>query len=1260
MSAMHNGNGKALVDRFGNPLVSDRAATRGYRPGPRFYWFQHPRDVPLFTFLMIYHMLRDETIRLGLRMRAAPLARVEFAYKKGNDWIPGVKAAKEEVADFVERQLARIWQRDIYRILEAQTWGWAAAEVLYRVNRRTRQYEFDRMNHIRAENALALESDGNMVGVEVSGVTHTTSKVRLQSPGKSLWHVYSPEPGSLYGYSVLFGAYDAWCDKCLNGGAKDVRRLFMHADAYGGKRIGYPDGSTMIGEQRVPNRDIALEMVESYKSGEVMTYPMQYDEHGHELWKITDATVTSNPGHILQFPKDLDVAMLRGMEIPDDVLTAENSGSWEGKMVPMAAFYTALDRWAQLLVGDVVRCIIEPLVLWNYGPVDFEVGIKPLDVQALEQQRARSSQGEPGDGGKQAGPTGGFPDKDGDPTTPMGRNRPIRLSLGGSGYEYSCVLLNLPEETAEHVRQMAAAIHADDRVKVEDEPHITVKYGLTTNNPEPLLPVLAGRGPVVAKLGKTACFENENEDVVYIEVESESLHELNRLVAAVCPHRETHPQYIPHVTVAYVKPGTGRFYAGWDDLAGTIVTFDTLTFSPASGSRRPVQLVGPPLRLSLAGKKIEQAIGEGVLGAAEMVKAARKMVALAGKRKKAKGQKEFDWITIGGSPGPDGQHEGGTPVAVNTSGEIVAGPKKLEGRKIGELDKDVAGTEKDKQKDAEPPVKPDLPKPQSGAERGAAVYEGKKYRTIAPKSRISLDQAKALLVERGYEVGPPASDPATGATYYAVQKHGQQPIRVTAKQISAFLATEGDDIREVLSNDPFSLKRETEKPAPKKPDYGSSGGKQSVLIHGQNDLPGQMDIFDDMNVATEHTGKKESPFKLREANDTEPLSEKKLFERSGRQFDSLQAALGFNKPLRGPKGAQRIQKALEKMPGGAVIAALLAVDGSQTGYDDNGFPMRGNDAFTAAIDGKFSKEELDAAKAWLYDTFNPSRPLAHVNQHRWLHGVVRVARPKSAILNPATKKSAWKKNSDGTYTAPNGTVWRKAKAGGETSPVTGKFFKGGALMPIHGLSQKQPKPEGEGVASLPAKPNENAKPKQKEPRAVPRLTPEEIETERISRERKRLWSEITAGPLGQLKWLGDSPNHKAMRDSRISLEPWRAYAERIGPRGIALLVEELEPQVLQRIKDDVNAEHVKNPNDHSGNPWDKDEAIDWEKRQLGDVSDALAYQPRKTSKHHRENPQSLYVRNLLQKAWEQAADVGDMHALHQVLQNAETRSRTND
>lgn len=58
----------------------------------------------------------------------------------------------------------------------------------------------------------------------------------------------------------------------------------------------------------------------------------------------------------------------------------------------------------------------------------------------------------------------------------------------------------------------------------------------------------------------------------------------------------------------------------------------------------------------------------------------------AAKKKSAEGQQEFRWVTIGGSAGEKGQHEGGTPVKIETAtGKIVGGPKALADKGIQKL-----------------------------------------------------------------------------------------------------------------------------------------------------------------------------------------------------------------------------------------------------------------------------------------------------------------------------------------------------------------------------------------------------------------------------------------------------------------------------------------------------------------------------------------------------------------------------------------------
>lgn len=76
------------------------------------------------------------------------------------------------------------------------------------------------------------------------------------------------------------------------------------------------------------------------------------------------------------------------------------------------------------------------------------------------------------------------------------------------------------------------------------------------------------------------------------------------------------------------------------------------------------------------------------------------------KHRSMEGQQEFRWITIGGDHDANtgARHSGGTPVMIKGStGEIVGGPASLTGRKLSELDKDVAGTNRDRRKENDPP-----------------------------------------------------------------------------------------------------------------------------------------------------------------------------------------------------------------------------------------------------------------------------------------------------------------------------------------------------------------------------------------------------------------------------------------------------------------------------------------------------------------------------------------------------------------------------
>jgi hypothetical protein len=364
--------------------------------------YTHVRDLPLFTFHTIRYMLIDPTLRLGLAMRAAPLHQAEFARRTiGPDgkikWVPGIKADRQDVGEFVLRQLRRIWRFDLHKILSAQIWGWSAGEVTYRL--KDGLVEVDRILTRSARDVFALRSqkEGKVLGVRFHRIGGGVGEADLFFP-KCFWHAYNPEAESPYGVSILKGAHSPWADKWLNGGALDVRRLFAHKDAYGGVEIYYPPGTTNIdGKGEVPNRDVMREMAEQMKSGNVVTLPSERLE-GQLMWEVKRAQIPANPTHIFDYPKDLDTEMLRGIEVPDDVVTSDSGGvllGSAGKQIPMLAFYTNGDKWLAQVLESLITQVIEPLVLLNWGRAEFfEVTTKPLAEQAMDQINTAEEPGE--------------------------------------------------------------------------------------------------------------------------------------------------------------------------------------------------------------------------------------------------------------------------------------------------------------------------------------------------------------------------------------------------------------------------------------------------------------------------------------------------------------------------------------------------------------------------------------------------------------------------------------------------------------------------------------------------------------------------------------------------------------------------------------------------------------------------------------------------------------------------------------------------
>lgn len=132
-------------------------------------------------------------------------------------------------------------------------------------------------------------------------------------------------------------------------------------------------------------------------------------------------------------------------------------------------------------------------------------------------------------------------------------------------HSYSWVFINLPKEIQQQIVDFGEEIDKEDLYTkeaengLETEPHITVKYGLLTEDVKEPKECIKGLKGGKVYLGSSSIFEREKYDVVKITVESETLeaihNELNQL-----PHEDKHMEYQAHATIAYVKSGCGKKY----------------------------------------------------------------------------------------------------------------------------------------------------------------------------------------------------------------------------------------------------------------------------------------------------------------------------------------------------------------------------------------------------------------------------------------------------------------------------------------------------------------------------------------------------------------------------------------------------------------------------------------------------------------------------------------------------------------------------
>jgi hypothetical protein len=162
-------------------------------------------------------------------------------------------------------------------------------------------------------------------------------------------------------------------------------------------------------------------------------------------------------------------------------------------------------------------------------------------------------------------------------------------------YEYGCVMLyfDFPEINILHLMIDDNDVYHnsnDGGYGLETEPHTTLLFGLHPEVTDMEVKQIIGNhlfGP--CRINNASLFENEEYDVLKFDVSGEGLHECNSDLRNL-PHTTNYPDYHPHLTIGYLKPGMGNKYVDMiRDMEHTLIP-QYGVYSKVDGSKNILKL----------------------------------------------------------------------------------------------------------------------------------------------------------------------------------------------------------------------------------------------------------------------------------------------------------------------------------------------------------------------------------------------------------------------------------------------------------------------------------------------------------------------------------------------------------------------------------------------------------------------------------------------------------------------------------------------
>lgn len=169
--------------------------------------------------------------------------------------------------------------------------------------------------------------------------------------------------------------------------------------------------------------------------------------------------------------------------------------------------------------------------------------------------------------------------------------RYIQFIKESSGYQYGCVMVEIPvsnwkEITSSIEKEDIYEEEGDSTYGIQNNPHLTLLYGLhDTVTPDMVKSVFENfTDNINIVVDGIDIFENEKFDVVKFNVKPDGVLQYLHDELSKFPNSDQYPDYKPHITIAYVKKGTGKKYVN-PDYKYEVKNVDKITYSMPSGEK---------------------------------------------------------------------------------------------------------------------------------------------------------------------------------------------------------------------------------------------------------------------------------------------------------------------------------------------------------------------------------------------------------------------------------------------------------------------------------------------------------------------------------------------------------------------------------------------------------------------------------------------------------------------------------------------------